>query len=181
MDLIQIAMEGTISGIDKYTPGDDGIVVPRIFRSTVMGRIGGNTIQSYSETLLHFYPVDARKIYRANKAVRKFENEIDFEKLAITVNTGVDLPCLTTSSEISDLMAAASCLSLDIKPTPNEEVKDKNLVGQWDVAPESARPDVQFENQEATGVLFRAFHKLTVFEQKFLRLKGVVFNVGGIQ
>lgn len=178
MDLIQIAMLGTISGIDKYTPGDDGIVVPRIFRSTVMGRIGGDTIANYSETLLHFYPVDARKIYRANKAVRKFVDEIDFEKLATTVNADVDPSHLTNSSEIADLMSAASCLSLDIKPTPNEEVKDKNLVGQWDVAPESARPDVQFENQEATNVLLDAFSKLTIFEQKFLRLRGISFQGG---
>lgn len=135
-------------------------------------------VTSNSSTLIHFYPVDARKIYRANKAVRKYVNEIDFEKLAVTVNADVDPSHLTTSSEIADLMSAASCLSLDLKPAPNEEVKDKNLVGQWDVAPESARPDVQFENQEATGVLVEGFKRLTLFEQKFLRMKGISFQGG---
>lgn len=176
MDLIQIAQEGTISGIDKYTPGDDGIVIPRIFRSTVMGRQGGYHIQNYSETLLHFFPVDARKIYRANKAVRKLENEIDFEALAKTVNLDVAGACITTPNEIADLMAAASCLSLDLKPTPNEEVKDNSLVGQWDVAPDTVRPDVQFENEEAMDAMSVAFSKLTIFERKFLRMKGLNFH-----
>lgn len=177
MDLIQIAIEGLMSGIDKYTPGDDGII-PRIFRSTAMGRMGGNFIEEYSETLVHFYPVDKRKIYRANKVVRKFVDEVDYDQLATAVNVDVDASHRTTSGEIADLMSAASCLSLDIKPAPNEEVKDKNMMGQWDVAPETARPDVQFENDEASAVLVSALNGLTLFEQKFLRMKGLVFKVG---
>lgn len=179
LDLIQIAAEGLMAGIDKYTPGDDGII-PRIFRSTVLGRIGGNTIEEYSQTLLHFYPVDKRKIYRAHKAVRRFIDEIDFEKLAVTVNTDVDDSHKTNSSEIADLMSASSCLSLDQNPTtPNEEVKDKTLTGQWDIAPETDRPDVQFESDEANAVLANALNQLSVFEKKFLKMRGVVLSIGG--
>jgi DNA-directed RNA polymerase specialized sigma subunit len=180
LDLIQIACEGLMSGIDKYTPGSEG-VIPRIFRSTVLGRIGGNHISEYSETQIHFYPVDKRKIYRANKVVRKFIDGVDYDALALAVNIDVEDIHKTTSGEIADLMSAASCLSLDQRPIPNEEIKDKNLIGQWDVAPDTARPDVQFENNEATGILFSAFERLTIFEQKFLRMKGLVFNVGRLK
>jgi hypothetical protein len=135
-------------------------------------------VTSNSETLVHFYPVDKRKIYRANKVVRKFVDEVDYDQLAVAVNVDVDASHRTTSGEIANLMSAASCLSLDLKPTPNEEVKDKNLTGQWDIAPDSARPDIQFENDEANSVLVGAYNKLTLFEQKFLRMKGIVFKVG---
>jgi hypothetical protein len=89
MDEIQIAAEGMMSGVDKYSPGRGGKVSPKVFRSTMIGRMVGNFIEEYSETLIHFYPVDKRKIYRYNKLVRNFPSEIDYEKVAQLVNAGI--------------------------------------------------------------------------------------------
>ena len=62
MDLIQIGTLGLIAGIDKYY-GEYQVV----YRSVIIGRIVGYYIENYSSTLIHFYPSDKRKIYKANK------------------------------------------------------------------------------------------------------------------
>jgi hypothetical protein len=91
MDLIQVAMEGLASGVDKY-------VCPyrnKSYRQVLIGRIKGNLIEAYSETMIHFYPSDKRKLYNANKAMREFsvEQQVDFKGLAKRINdTGQAAP-----------------------------------------------------------------------------------------
>lgn len=182
MDEIQIAAEGMMSGVDKYSPGRGGRVSPKVFRSTMIGRMVGNFIEEYSDTLVHFYPVDKRKIYRANKLIRNFANGVDYEKLAQQVNAGIKKEKAkrkaegtegthqTTASEIADLMAASSTVSADSSlPTdPDAPVPITRFA-----APESARPDVQVERQNAMSLMKEAGMSLTLFEIKLLRLKGV--------
>jgi DNA-directed RNA polymerase specialized sigma subunit len=182
MDEIQIAAEGMMSGVDKYSPGPRGRVSPKVFRSTMIGRMVGNFIEEYSDTLVHFYPVDKRKIYRANKLIRNFTNGVDYEKLAQQVNAGIkkekakrkaegeETTHQTTASEISDLMAAASTVSADSSlPTdPDAPVPITRFA-----APESVRPDVQVESRNAMALMKKAGMSLTLWETKLLRLKGV--------
>lgn len=182
MDEIQIAAEGMMSGVDKYSPGPRGRVSPKVFRSTMIGRMVGNFIEEYSDTLVHFYPVDKRKIYRANKLVRNFTNGVDYEKLAEQVNAGIkkekakrkaegeDGTHQTTASEIADLMAASSTVSADSSlPTDPDAPVPINRFA----APESVRPDVQIETRDAMALMKKAGMSLTLFENKLLRLKGV--------
>ena len=177
MDEIQIAAEGMMSGLDKYTP-EGGVVDPRKFRATMINRISGDLIENYSETTLHFYPVDKRKIYRGHKAMRQHVGGIDPEKLADQVNedadgVGLDDQHKTTPSEIADLMAASSCVSADSSlPTDPDAPEPITRFA----APESTRPDVQVESMDAMGLMQRAQEHLTVFERKLLRLKGVRFE-----
>lgn len=107
MDLVQISMEGLVNAVDKfvlpYTP---------VFRSVIIGRIVGDLIENYSDTMLHFYPSDKRKIYRANKAQRH-QKEVDYDTLSDTVNSGVKLDNPTTPDEIHHLVKASSHFSLD--------------------------------------------------------------------
>jgi RNA polymerase sigma factor (sigma-70 family) len=201
MDLIQIAAEGLMSGVDKYTPTKRGVVTKQ-FRSTAMGRMGGNFIEEYSETLVHFYPIDKRKLYRANKIIRFFAGIVDHDRLAELVNKlpkkkgkkkyggtmvlvdmddeadqdkQVDENHKTTAAEIADLMAAASTVSADSSlPTDPEAPEPITRFA----APESVRPDVQFEQTEVNDALARAYAKLTVWERKLLRLKGVRIGEG---
>lgn len=189
MDEIQIAAEGMMAGIDKYSPERKGIVNTRTFRGTMIGRMVGNFIEAYSETLVHFYPVDKRKIYRANKLVRNFAAGVDYEKLAEGVNAvatkdsasaedgGVIESHKTTGSEIADLLAAASTVSADSSlPTDPEAPEPITRFA----APEATRPDVQVEDRDAMSLMAKVEESLSVFEKKLLRLMGLRLNdVGG--
>src|SRR5271157_3994970 len=61
IDLIGICGMGLAAGVDKWC----GAYSP-VFRSVCIGRMVGNMIDNYSETLLHFYPSDKRILYKAN-------------------------------------------------------------------------------------------------------------------
>jgi hypothetical protein len=193
MDEIQIAAEGMMSGVDKYSPGRGGVVDPKVFRSTMIGRISGNHIEEYSETLIHFFPVDKRKIYRANKLIRHFAGVVDYDKLAEQVNEGPAkkkgeesekveaddevVSHKTNGSEINDLMAAASTVSADSSlPTDPDAPEPITRFA----APEASRPDVQVENHAALLLMAQAEKGLTLWEKKFLRLKGLRLNEIGV-
>ncbi len=171
MDLVQIAAEGLMSGIDKYVP--EGEVVSRRFRSVAIGRMTGNFIEEYSETAIHFYPCDKRKIYRANKVMHKHSGGVDFEKLATHVNTGIEGSHRTSAAELAGLMAASSVVSAD-RTLSTADPDAPEPVSRF-AAPESCQPDKQVENHDAQMALIAAVAKLTVFEQKLLRLKGIRF------
>lgn len=188
MDFVGIATEGLLSGIDKYAPEKKAGVVTRQFRSTAVGRMGGNFIEEYSETLVHFYPVDKRKIYRANKLLSRNVGPVDFEKLAVGVNeavqkakeekTGIveeevkENEHPTTPDEIADLMAAASTVSSD-SSLPSDPDAPEPI--ERFAAPEATRPDTEFELREVYGAMLAAIPDLTVFQRKLLRLKGLRF------
>jgi DNA-directed RNA polymerase specialized sigma subunit len=173
MDLVQISAEGLMSAIDKFV-----LPYSKVFRAVAIGRIIGELIENYSETLVHFYPQDKRKIYRANKRMSRhgIGDNIDFEKLADEINEGVEKAQLTDADEISGLVAAASHVSTDSHPptegndhTPSEMEVDRYA------ADESVQPDVQYEMLEASAVLRAHLGVLTPFEVKFLRMRGFSF------
>ncbi len=177
MDLIQIASEGLIAAVDKFVPP-----FRTVFRSVAIGRMTGNLIEDYSDTMLHFYPVDARRIYRAHKLLgRNIDSVIDYDHLAEEVNkkpskkkdgeeVEVDEAHKVSSVELADLLAAASCVSMDTPAPVDAEVTEH--VERF-AAPESSRPDVQVEEEDSMKHLREAISKLTLLEQKLLRLKGV--------
>lgn len=175
MDEIQIAAEGMMSGMDKYTPDEFGID-PKGFSATMINRTSGDLIQNYSETMLHFYPVDKRKLYRANKVIGQHAGGVDFDKLSEQVNKKtdeegeVDEQHKTTPAEIADLMAAASCVSADSSlPTDPDAPEPITRFA----APEATRPDVMVEQRDAMKLMVAAKDQLTLFERKLLRLKGI--------
>lgn len=178
MDLVQISCEGLMSAVDKFV-----LPYSKVFRSVAIGRIVGNFIESYSETLVHFYPQDKRKIYRANKGISKLSPErgdsIDYTKLAEEVNRDVDDNQRTNPNELSHLVAAASHVSTDA-PSPEEVATGISNVGGSSVdkyaAEESCQPDHQYETTELRTVARVAYGNLGVVEQKLLRLKGIELN-----
>jgi hypothetical protein len=174
MDTIQIEAVGFMNGIDKYCPEADGSIHVRKFKSCVMGRGGGDLINEYSQTLLHFYPADKRVLYRAHSATRfHTTGAVDYEKLTETVNEGVEKPTHQTNpADLADLMAAASTVSAD-SSLPSDPDAPEPI--ERFAAPESTRPDVQVEANDSMNLLLRAFSRLNPYEQKFLRLKGVRF------
>ena len=169
MDLVQIACEGLLSAIDKYV-----LPFKPVFRAVAIGRMHGNFIEQYSETQVHFFPVDKRKIYRANKLMSRFGGEhVDYEALAEEVNKDADEAHKTTAAEIADLLAAASCVSTDsAQPVGDSDLDNAPSVNRF-AAPASCQPDVQFEQHEVLSRLEEAIRKLPAIEQKLLQMHGV--------
>lgn len=76
VDLIDIAAEGLTISVDKYVIPPGGYT--RIFRSVSIGRMVSGFIEEYSNTLIHFYPNDKNKLYKANKLLKDKTN-IDYD------------------------------------------------------------------------------------------------------
>lgn len=169
MDLVQTTAMGLMAGIDKFC-----LPYSAAFRHTVIGRMIGNLIESYSETLVHFYPDYKRKIYRANKIISKMGEVIDWEKVAEFVNENMKPEHCTTATEIQDLVAAASTVSSDVPLSGEGEDEDgEALPLDTFQADESTHPDVRVESQEALDVMSKALPELPLIERKLLRLRGV--------
>lgn len=167
MDLVQITAEGLMSAVDKFV-----LPYSRVFRAVAIGRILGNLIEQYSETTIHFYPIDKRKIYRANKLSRKYAGDVDYTALADDVNLGVDPAHRTNSSEIANLMAAASCVSADtILPKDSDAAEP----GERFAADEANRPDALVEDQESRSLLYASIGSLALIDRKLLRLCGIEY------
>lgn len=169
MDLVQIACEGLMSAVDKFV-----LPYSKAFRHVVIGRIVGNSIENYSETLIHFYPSDKRKLYRANKLIKNHDNaSMDYDKLANEINTWDGAEGVKTNgAEIADLMAAASCFSTSFTGTNADGEEDEEVPDLFK-ADNSFQPDVQVEESEASEVTSKAIAKLFLFERKLLLLKGI--------
>lgn len=179
MDLVQIHCGGLLAGIDKFVPPptrglteEQSLEAYRKFRAVALGRMIGDRIDNYSETLLHFYPIDKRKIYRANKLLRHFAGEVDYEKLSGMVNHEVeDENHHTNPSEIADLVASASCVSSDaLAVNGNESPVDKYVANYED------RPDLAYEQQQSLDLMRKSIVNLPLRERKVLTLKGVHYE-----
>lgn len=171
MDLIQIATEGLIAAIDKFVlPYKDS------FGGVLYGRATGDLIEANSETLLHFYPKDKRLIYNANKFVKEGKT---FEEIADKINNDAAQEGksgkATDAYELQQLHIASYTVSGDSSGEPddrNVSNEDRNPISRFE-ADDEWRPDVMFENAETFSVIKEAVSKLSLFERKFLALKGV--------
>ncbi|MGB6976947.1 MAG: hypothetical protein WBE18_05795, partial [Gammaproteobacteria bacterium] len=121
IDLVLICAQGLCHGVDKYTPDETGEINTKQFRSTIIGVMGGLMIENYSQTMLHFFPQDKRKLYRANKVVGRLKGEaiVDFQAIADAVNITPEdssadfIKTPTNAEEIAEILAAASTVSAD--------------------------------------------------------------------
>jgi len=170
MDFVSIASEGLLTAIDKFElPYSD------VWCSVAIGRMVGNFIKAYSETTLHFFPTDRRKLYRANKFLAKCaatKAEWTPADVVAAVNDfktgkgrkknedddGEDKRrSVTSEAEISNLLAAAT----SIKDTATVEVADES------------RPDLIYEMGESISVMKQAINTLPLLDKKILTLKGI--------
>lgn len=166
MDLVQISCEGLMAAVDKFC-----LPFAPVFPAVAIGRITGNFIEQYSETTLHFYPKDKRRLYRANKILGTTSDGVDFDRLAKQVNDSVDSGHKTNPAELSGLVAAASTVSADT-PVDYKDSDSQTLVSRF-VAPDSYRPDVAVEANEMMGKVAKEATQLPLLQKKVLVLKGV--------
>ena len=170
MDLIEICGMGLAAGVDKWCGK-----YSKVFVSVCIGRMVGNMIDSYSETVLHFYPSDKRILYKAN-SIRGRQGIDDVVELTAAVNAsfkqdeldGKSIPKHDiTVSELSALMSAASTVSADA--TVNDEG-----FGVYHFTADDA-PNIEdtiIANEETNAMIVHA-RKLSILHQKVLRLRGV--------
>jgi len=176
MDLIQIHCGGLLVAIDKFVPPDtsdmseeEELEAYRKFRAVAIGRMIGDRIESYSETLVHFYPVYKRIIYRALKARRKYGDNVDYARVADDINADMPVKAHQTNpEEIAELLAANSCVSGDVSAEPDGETTLERYQAQ-----EISQPDLQAEESDAILTMRSKMQDLRLIEQKLLRMKGV--------
>lgn len=172
MDLVQIGTEGLMSAMDKFC-----LPYTTVFRGVAIGRMVGNFIENYSETMMHFFPHDKQKIYRANKAVGRTAAEgIDHARIAAAVNvTAAGISQQSTNpNEISRLMAAASCVSANSTSVSNIDGEEINQYDRF-AAPRELEPDIQAEHSEEVLLVREAIEQLPLLDKKLLFLSGYHF------
>lgn len=170
MDLIGICSMGLAAGIDKYV----GEYTP-VFRSVCIGRMVGNMIDSYSETMLHFYPSDKRILYKAH-TIRGRRGISEVDQLASAVNKsfkddakeGKSTPKNEVStSELSTLMNAASTVSADA--IVNEEGFGVYQYTQ-DTSPNAEEMLIERTSMQ---LMLNLAKNLPLLHRKILALKGI--------
>ena len=167
LDFVQIGVEGLIAGVDKYsgeyTDNWCGVCI---------GRMTGFWIDQYSQVMLHFYPTDKRKLYRANKFLSKhIKGGFEIGDMVNQVNDNAGEKQKTNDEELTNLMAAASVLSSDTKaPGVTEDIPES--INKFE-APMESRPDFIVESNEALSKMRLAIRALSVFDKKILCLKGI--------
>lgn len=181
-DFMQISGDGLISAVDKFViPVREDFQTEatfagafRKFRPMACQRMVGNFIEEYSKTLIHFFPKDKRKLYRAFKLIHKYSEAVDFEKLANDVNRdakGKVVPSShrTTAADLVGLLNAATGIA------STDEVSadiDGTLLDRH-AASTDCQPDTRYEKAETMHLLRTGIGNLSLLEQKLLRLKGV--------
>jgi DNA-directed RNA polymerase specialized sigma subunit len=172
MDFVQIGVGGLLSAIDKYAGK-----YQKVWRGVVIGRCTGDLIQNFSQTVLHFYPEDRKRLYRANKYLaRHSKEEINEQELLDLVNVDSDDDKKADIDIMRNLLQAAGVVSVDVRPTLNDEKDgDENVVRI--AAPDESRPDCAFELDESLQMMIRNIRKLPLEDQKILRLKGIEFEI----
>jgi DNA-directed RNA polymerase specialized sigma subunit len=166
LDLIQCAVEGLIAAIDKYR-----LPYRPVFRSVAIGRMTGIFIDRYSDTMVRFFPLDRRRIYRANKALRRTTlDQVDMQNLTEIVNDGMDPHFHASTEDLACLMSAVSCLSMDWQDSTADGDEGASF-GDALAAPESHRPDVMFAQAEEKSLLYGALRSLPMISQKAVRMK----------
>lgn len=174
MDLVQVGAGGLLATIDKYYGQ-----YRTVWRSVVRYRISGDHIKDYSDTFLHFYPEDRKRLYSANKfRSRVVDGEYTEDDLVNYVNTVLKASkakfkySKVTADELRHILLASSTVSCDTRPPLDDEVTtDENIVHMTS-DPED-RPDTKLENVEANDLMLRCIRNLPVEDQQLLILKGV--------
>ena len=173
MDLIGICAMGLAIGIDKYRLTKGGY--SPVFRSVCISRMVGDMIDSYSETMLHFYPSDKRILYHANKFRSRMPGA-EVGELAEAINSkfksdqleGKTVPKTNlNASELNSLMTAASTVSAD--STVNEEG-----YGIYQYTEDTNQNiEKSYIERESTIKMLTLAKKLPILHRKVLRLKGI--------
>jgi DNA-directed RNA polymerase specialized sigma subunit len=168
MDLVQIGVGGLLNAIDKFCGKYE-----RMWRGVVVGRITGDEIAFYNDTVMRFYPNQRRTLYRANKFFARNPKEgFNEQELMDRINKDIPESEYMKLEDVRQLLLAAGIVSVDIRPPFDDEQESEDNIALLP-ASEDGRPDVAVEKQELELLLKESIRKLSIFDQKILRMKGV--------
>ena len=168
--MIGICAMGLAAGIDKFCGP-----YSKVFRAVLIGRMVGNLIDSYSETLIHFFPSDKRILYKAH-SLRSRKQIDDIGALTDAVKEAFKADALEgknvpknklDTSELSSLMSASSTVSADA--TVNDEgfgVYQFTMDHTQDI-------EDSYIMRESTGKMLLLTKNLPLLHRKILLLKGI--------
>lgn len=175
MDMIGICAQGLAAGVDKwcgpYTP---------VFRGVCIGRMVGNLIDAYSETMLHFYPSDKRVLYKAH-SIRGRKGIDEVNELANAVNNsfeqdqkdGKSIPKDSViASQLHYLMSAASTVSAESSGSIAGEEGDIFNIYDRTEDPTQDTEGAYIQN-ETTNKMLGLAKELPLLYRKVLKLKGI--------
>lgn len=176
MDIIGIAAQGLINGIDKYVGK-----YTKVFRSVCIGRMTGDIIDNYSDTVIRFYTNDRQILYRANSLRHRYKVE-DVRELTKIVNKsfaedrskGVKVPSDVTPEELYNIMTAASIFSLDQPYKDDSDGKEVTLGGTYfenNYNKENSPEEILILEERCDNIR-KAIDSLPLINQKVLMMKG---------
>lgn len=178
MDVVQIQVQGLLSGVDKFLPQDrknmshaERLASYRKFRPTAIGFMARDRMASYSQCLLHFPTSERKVLYRTNKLARQFD-ENDLEGLTEAVNLYLTKTEKVQSETIGEILASRSVVSV-IQQHKNGAANEVHLDELQHSSVEFSDPVSQIEITDATASLAATMHVLNVLEHKLLQLKGI--------
>lgn len=180
MDFLQVASGGLAAGVDKFSgPYTTG------FRGVLIGRIVGDLIEANSETLVHFFPADKRRLYRIRKiaaGLREGIHAIDYVVLAKLLNKkekeeGEEL---TKASDLHHLVNASSVVSASTLPMGEDEDEHAGSPIERYADDAENRPDSLLEEAQTRRSVADAIKTLPLIEQKLLRLRGLDLSMGAV-
>lgn len=170
MDMIMACADGLASGIDKYCGP-----YSKVFKSVCIGRMKGNMVDIYSETVLHFFPSDKRILYKAN-IIRGRRGIEDLDELAAAINESFaqderdgkkGIKDKVTADQLRLLMTASSTVSADSK-------KDEEGHNVYSVTPDALdTPEEAVEKADSLRKMLKSASGLDLISRKILRLKGI--------
>ena len=175
MDMISLCAAGLASAVDKWC-GE----YRTVFRSSCIGRMKGNLIDEYSDTMLHFYPNDRKILYKAN-AIRYREKIEDVEKLAEAVSKAfaedeMEKPIekrkkalKVTPAELRLLLWASSMMSADTSATDDESYNVYNTTSDT-----SSDVEDKLIVNETLVKASEVAKDLSVIQRKVLKMKGLI-------
>lgn len=164
MDMINASASGLCIGVDKW-------VGPfrTVFRSVCIGRMKSNIMELYNQTSLHYYPSDKKIIYKANllKSREKIEDpEILLDAINQYLKEQGDKRVLEMH-ELEDLLNGASVKSVET------EVDDEGFTAYDTYIDERSDVEKNVEKMDMLKNVMVQCKKLSIIEQKIIRLKGV--------
>ena len=185
MDLLSEAASGFLSAVDKF----QGPYTKK-WRSVAIGRAHGNFIESYSSTLLHFFPLDKQRLYRANKAMSGRTGRPEKGKprrmpslhgptvsdVLGVVNENMTRALHATPEDVESLMAASSTVSGDSLPAAAGDEPGATILDRQE-ADDGTRPDVRAESAEAARKMLAAANTLPLLKRKILKMRGLPVQV----
>ena len=174
MDMIQIASDGLIIAVDKYCGP-----YTKVFRSVGIGRMTGNMIDSYSDTVIHIYPSLKRILYKANSISNREKitdlhdlyNKVQ-ESFKEDVKNGKSKPKHVSEQEFVDLMSASTVISSTVETEIGTVVDMCDMLSEdfYHIIPST---EEIVEQKQAMDTMSDEIRELTMMEKKVLKMKGV--------